>query len=736
MALENTTTISFGEEHMSAKIVKWNVDCGSKISKGMTLFSYQLPEKKSQTKYKSTNVGTVIKILIANDQMINKGDNILILQNCLHPVVMKDMCAECGLDLKEITQGIGQQCLASVAMVHSIPELKVSQEQAHIIGKADEKHLLASKKLALLVDLDQTLIHTTNDDIPPDIIDVFHFQLYGKHSPWYHTRLRPGTKAFLRNISQFYELHICTFGARLYAHEIARLLDPDGSLFSKRILSRDECFNPLSKTANLKALFPCGDSMVCIIDDRDDVWNYAPNLVQVKPYHFFQHTGDINAPPNLSKTEILDETVPADEKELVTDSKPSIINSKEMVTESKEMTTKSKEMDTESRERTTDCKEMITDDIETATAITDNAEDSNLPEEKQNDTIRPVETCTESTGGSNVLNSVSDQVKMELSDFQKLYQDDNDDHLLHLEDKLRVIHRAYYEMYEQMKEEENSSIPDIKYVVPYVRRKVLKTVFVVFSGVIPTNMSAEKSRAWIVAKSLGAVIQNKVTSTNDRNNKPTTHIVAARLGTQKVNEAKKLKNVHIVNPDWLWCCAERWEKVDESLFPLVKTDLWATKLGKDNLNNRMHENINEDKGKTKGNQFSTTINPLLSFTSEDIAQMDQEVDDMINEGGEENSDEEESSSDQKSVTNKRQNLYSDSEDESLSADYPTGWNPRKKRNANSPCKNAVSKIARRSDEDSLPSDRSDQSSDDDYAESIGSVDEEMAAAVEREFLAP
>ncbi len=37
-----------------------------------------------------------------------------------------------------------------------------------------------------------------------------------------------------------------------------------------------------------------------------------------------------------------------------------------------------------------------------------------------------------------------------------------------------------------------------------------------------------------------------------------------------MNEAKKLGNVHIVTPDWLWSCAERWAKVDESLFKLSK----------------------------------------------------------------------------------------------------------------------------------------------------------------------
>lgn len=42
---------------------------------------------------------------------------------------------------------------------------------------------------------------------------------------------------------------------------------------------------------------------MCIIDDREDVWNFAPNLIHVKPYHFFRHTGDIHAPPGLTKDE-------------------------------------------------------------------------------------------------------------------------------------------------------------------------------------------------------------------------------------------------------------------------------------------------------------------------------------------------------------------------------------------------------------------------------------------------
>lgn len=137
-------------------------------------------------------------------------------------------------------------------MIHSVPELKVTHKRALELGQADTERLLRDRKLVLLVDLDQTLIHTTNDNVPNNLKDVYHFQLYGPNSPWYHTRLRPGTLQFLEKMAPFYELHICTFGARDYAHTIATFLDEAGKLFSHRILSRDECFNATCKTDNLK----------------------------------------------------------------------------------------------------------------------------------------------------------------------------------------------------------------------------------------------------------------------------------------------------------------------------------------------------------------------------------------------------------------------------------------------------------------------------------------------------
>lgn len=44
--------------------------------------------------------------------------------------------------------------------------------------------------------------------------------------------------------------------------------------------------------------------MVCIIDDREDVWKFAPNLIAVKKYIYFQGTGDINAPPGSREAQV------------------------------------------------------------------------------------------------------------------------------------------------------------------------------------------------------------------------------------------------------------------------------------------------------------------------------------------------------------------------------------------------------------------------------------------------
>jgi hypothetical protein len=58
---------------------------------------------------------------------------------------------------------------ASVSLVHSDPLLRVSENLALELAKKDLINLVNNRKLVLLVDLDHTLIHTTNENVDPNL---------------------------------------------------------------------------------------------------------------------------------------------------------------------------------------------------------------------------------------------------------------------------------------------------------------------------------------------------------------------------------------------------------------------------------------------------------------------------------------------------------------------------------------------------------------------------------------
>ncbi|XP_066262560.1 RNA polymerase II subunit A C-terminal domain phosphatase isoform X2 [Euwallacea similis] len=653
------------------KIKKWKIQEGTTVSVGRVILMYEFAddENPEQRKLKSKRAGIIDKILAEEGTVVQPGQSLYEIKACSHPTIMNDMCAECGADLQKDDTLKGT---ASVPMIHAIPDLKVSEELAQKLGQADSERLLKDRKLVLLVDLDQTLIHTTNDNIPPNIKDVYHFQLYGPKSPWYHTRLRPGTHKFLESICQYYELHICTFGARNYAHMIAMFLDPDQKFFSNRILSRDECFVPTSKKANLRALFPCGDDLVCIIDDREDVWSHATNLIHVKPYHFFQHTGDINAPPGLDKHDADDkegvdltklikndseksqaEKSAADEEiKEVGENDNTIIedvdspneenNEIESGEESKDKSDISEENNLEKEveqivDKNDDSKtEMKSEDTALQSMEITEVDDKKL-EIVEADSTEHTETNRESDNleqpSSEIGNGklkissepeISKQPQQDSKEGDFIVIEDPDDYLAYLEDVLKNIHSSYYELYDRM---ESGKIPDLKKVIPYVKGRILKSCKLVFSGLVPTHCKLEKSKAYQLARSLGAEVQGEIDD-------DTTHLVAVRPGTLKVNAGRKKKNLKIVTPDWLWCCAERWEKVDERVFPL-------NAKGSKNRHPPPHCSSPEHvpsypehdtpalRKRTPSGRFMDTINPLMSFSSDDIADMDKEVEDIL-----------------------------------------------------------------------------------------------------------
>ncbi|KAJ7405949.1 RNA polymerase II subunit A C-terminal domain phosphatase [Pitangus sulphuratus] len=597
---------------------------------------------------------------------------------------------------------------ATVSMVHSVPELKVSSEQAEQLGREDQQRLHRNRKLVLMVDLDQTLIHTTEQHCQQmSNKGIFHFQL-GRGEPMLHTRLRPHCKEFLEKIAKLYELHVFTFGSRLYAHTIAGFLDPEKKLFSHRILSRDECIDPFSKTGNLRDLFPCGDSMVCIIDDREDVWKFAPNLITVKKYVYFQGIGDINAPPgsremqmkkkvnHSTKPEVLDPAVTSakdaeeiknvicveeqsnglkkaakdtctengstsvsnetsdgdmnsrvkvDAQDSLNDSSDHKMDSEVTndLTNTSESQIFSEQVDRtvtekqQTQEKTANVLDFeLSSDSESdggldtrksSTSVSDSEneekrswkkskqplQDENLQKEGCTDVSEKKDGLVNHSGDTQSLPGENTQDKTDLEAQEESEQEslcdlgngcadkkeaetesqnseqsgitmgesldqsmeeeeeeddtDDDDHLIYLEEILVRVHTDYYTKYDKYLKKEIEEIPDIRKIVPELKSKVLSDVTIIFSGLYPTNFPIEKTREHYHATALGAkIVKNLVLSADDPDK--ATHLIAARTGTEKVRQAQDCKDLHVVNPDWLWSCLERWDKVEEQLFPL------------------------------------------------------------------------------------------------------------------------------------------------------------------------
>lgn len=712
-----------------------------------------------------------------------------------------------------------------MSMIHSVPELKVSVEQAKKLGKADEEKLLERRKLVLLVDLDQTLIHTTNEKQNFERDDVVKFQLYGPNSPTYQTKLRPFTTEFLTEISKMYELHICTFGARMYAHKIAQILDPEGKLFSHRILSRDECFDPQLKTGNLSALFPCGDSMVCIIDDREDVWNYSTNLIAVRPYSFFANTGDINS-PNRARDAMIAKASKALNSKTDADisSTASTDNSSDVHNSSK-------------------CSEI---DPDSSSSAQPDSTDASSDEMRSNKLDGQAETAPD----SNDVEAAADKESSEEQDILKQKAEtkpgeadkkgeltdvkskasDTDDYLLYLQDILKRIHSRFYKEYDDIlkytAEGESVSVPDLKKIIPNLRKEILKSVNIVFTGVIPTNIVPEKSKMWLLAKALGANVSREIIFEGSPLEK-TTHLIAAKIGTAKVQKALRCKQIRIVNPLWLYTCADRWERVEERLFPLNKDDDYGNaqkrklKLTPDqemfmnadlirfacstrsrkppSLSFKQEKiqpgpdfptydpitgkqvrkqcvDVEENRPSTSGLSSSgsarkaieTTedvlphnmleFSPLAAFSRTDLLQMDREVEDACSEGdhlsssSSDDSDMNEDGCEALSTACRSSNSMSDkrkrkierdsSSEDSLTNEFPKGWsndkiNPRKhKRIASNQCEenedDEDDEDEEEVEEDSM--DAENREGEDDFNDSVGSYDEEMGRALERDFL--
>ncbi|KAM4120220.1 hypothetical protein ACJW30_03G115700 [Castanea mollissima] len=169
----------------------------------------------------------------------------------------------------------------------------------------EQNKMFASRKLCLVLDLDHTLLNSAKfvevDPVHDEILRKKEEQ--DREKPWRHlfrfphmamwTKLRPGIWNFLEKASKLYELHLYTMGNKLYATEMAKVLDPKGVLFAGRVISRGDDGDPFDgdervpKSKDLEGVLGM-ESAVVIIDDSVRVWPHNKlNLIVVERYTYF-----------------------------------------------------------------------------------------------------------------------------------------------------------------------------------------------------------------------------------------------------------------------------------------------------------------------------------------------------------------------------------------------------------------------------------------------------------------
>lgn len=228
---------------------------------------------------------------------------------CTHPVKIHGLCARCGKEMD------GEE-RPWHAILHSNPNVLLSDLEAERMGESHYQALMQAKRLVLLLDLDQTVIHTTVNKqfaayfeelqglgVPPGSMDENERALQSIHKIKidgynYYVKERGELRWFLEEAARLFEIHIYTMGNKKYAAAIAEILDPTKAIFGDRIVTRDDNFGSFDK--DITRLFPKNSSNVVILDDRPDVWRFSRNLLPIRPFCFFR-TGDLNSPEKLKE---------------------------------------------------------------------------------------------------------------------------------------------------------------------------------------------------------------------------------------------------------------------------------------------------------------------------------------------------------------------------------------------------------------------------------------------------
>ncbi|KAJ9095671.1 hypothetical protein QFC21_005543 [Naganishia friedmannii] len=102
---------------------------------------------------------------------------------------------------------------------------------------------------------------------------------------------------------------------------------------------------------------------------------------------------------------------------------------------------------------------------------------------------------------------------------------------------------------------------DVRHIIPHMQRKVLRGCVICFSGIIPLQQPPQENEYWILANMFGARCTQRLSSS-------VTHLVTGQMDTQKVAEAIRKPGIKVVWRDWLKHSVDMWLRQPEEPYQI------------------------------------------------------------------------------------------------------------------------------------------------------------------------
>ncbi|CAL9162307.1 unnamed protein product [Musa hybrid cultivar] len=186
---------------------------------------------------------------------------------CFYLATHQEVDVNCPSDDLQVSEWFNQQLLSRTS-----PDFP--QAVSSCCPTPSPKETQQRKPITLVLDLDETLVHSTLEPCDgadftfPIILDVQTHTVY--------VRRRPFLQMFLERVAQMFEIVIFTASQSVYAAQLLDMLDPDHKIISKRMYRESCIFSDGSCTKDL-GILGIDLAKVAIIDNSPQVFHLHVN---------------------------------------------------------------------------------------------------------------------------------------------------------------------------------------------------------------------------------------------------------------------------------------------------------------------------------------------------------------------------------------------------------------------------------------------------------------------------